>query len=349
MDSAGPGRAMPFNARLINPKPIGDIATQGEFGPWSTQEPRDTPLSGSYSFSDANLATIKGIGGILKSQGKFSGVLGRIDVQGETDTPDFLVDTGGHPMPLHTDFSATVDGSTGDTYLHPVNATLASSTLIANGSVVRDDNGRRVVLDVSSNGARIEDLLKVAVKTEPPALSGPVMLHTSFLIPPSDLPPGGEPVMQRLKLDGSFSVTEARFLHPSVEQKLDQLSARARGKPEEAEPGGEAPEVLSGLSGKFKLDNGVISVSSLSFKIPGGAITLAGDYALESRDFSFEGQARLEATLSQMTTGVKSFFLRALDPIFEKQGAGTVLPIRISGTGASPKIGLDLGKPKRGQ
>jgi hypothetical protein len=155
--------------------------------------------------------------------------------------------------------------------------------------------------------------------------------------------------MQRLKLDGSFSVTEARFLHPSVEQKLDQLSARARGKPEEAEPGGEAPEVLSGLSGKFKLDNGVISVSSLSFKIPGGAITLAGDYALESRDFSFEGQARLEATLSQMTTGVKSFFLRALDPIFEKQGAGTVLPIRISGTGASPKIGLDLGKPKRGQ
>jgi uncharacterized protein involved in outer membrane biogenesis len=342
MDSAGPGRAMPFTATLTNPKPIGDIAAKGEFGPWETQDPRDTPVSGKYSFTGADLSTIKGIGGILTSHGQFSGVLGKIEVRGETDTPDFRVDTGNHPMPLHTNFSATVDGSTGDTDLHPVNARLAGSEILANGSVVRDNNGRRVTLDVSASNARIEDLLKVAVKTDPPMLSGPVTLHVSFL-----LPSGGASVPDRLHLDGSFNLTEARFLHPDVQEKLDKLSARAQGKPKEAEQD-DAPDVLSDLKGKFKLQNGVISLSNLTFKVPGGLITLAGDYQLDGQEFSFEGQARLDAELSQMTTGVKSFFLKAVDPIFAKQGAGTVLPIKISGTGANPKVALDFGKPRRG-
>jgi hypothetical protein len=343
MDSAGPGRAMPFTATLTNPKPIGDIAAKGAFGPWETQEPRDTPVSGDYSFTAADLSTIKGIGGILTSHGQFSGVLGKIEVRGETDTPDFRVDTGSHPMPLHTTFSATVGGSTGDTFLHPVNARLADSEILANGSVVRDRSGRRVTLDVSASNARIEDLLKVAVKTDPPVLSGPVTLHTSFL-----LPPDGASVPERLHLDGSFNLTEARFLHPSVQKKLDKLSARAQGNPKEAEQD-DAPDVLSDLKGKFKLQNGVISISNLTFKVPGGLIALAGDYQLAGQEFSFEGQARLEAELSQMTTGVQSFFLRAVDPIFAKSGAGTVLPIKISGTGASPKIALDFGKPRRGK
>lgn len=341
MNSAGPGHAMPFTATLVNPKPVGDIATKGEFGPWKTEAPRDTPLSGSYSFTHADLSTIHGIGGILSSKGQYKGVLGNIEVSGETQTPDFLVSTGGHPMPLNTTFSATVDGTTGDTYLHPVNTRLADSEIIANGSVVREDNGRQVTLDVTSGNARIEDLLKVAVKTDPPTLSGPVTLHTTFL-----LPADGGPVPERLKLEGAFSVKEAHFLQPKVQDKLDKLSARAEGKPKEAE-NAEAPEVLSDLKGNFKLDNGVISLSKLVFEIPGGSVTLAGDYTLESREFSFAGEVRTKAELSQMTTGVKSFFLKALDPIFAKNGAGTVIPIRVSGSGTSPKVGIDFGKPKR--
>ncbi len=344
MDSAGPGRAMPFTATLTNPKPIGDISAKGEFGPWDTQEPRDTPLSGAYSFTDADLGTIKGIGGILRSHGQFRGVLGTIEVTGETETPDFLVTTGNHPMPLHTDFSATVDGSTGDTYLHPVNARLAGSLLVANGSVVRENGGQRVTLEVSASDARMEDLLKVAVKAIPPLLSGPVSLHTSLL-----LPPGPEIVPDRLKLDGSFHLAEARFPHPEVQEKLDKLSARAQGKPKEAQAGADPPEILSDLRAKFKLDSGTISISSLTFKVPGGVITLAGDYRLVGEEFSFEGQARLQAELSQMTTGIKSFFLKAVDPFFARPGAGTVVPIKITGTGTNPKVGLDFGKPQRGK
>lgn len=341
MNSAGPGQAMPFTAQLTNPKPIGYISTKGAFGPWNTEEPRDTPVSGSYSFMDADLATIKGIGGILSSKGQFSGALSRIEVDGETKTSNFVVSTGNHPMPLDTTFKATVDGTTGDTYLHPVNATLDHSLLIANGSVVREDGGHRVILTVTATNARIEDLLKVAVKTNPPALSGPVSLHTKFL-----LPPGPEIVPQRLQLDGSFDLAAAHFSNATAQEKVDRFSVRAEGKPQELKEE-DIPDVLSKMTGDYKLGGGVISISNLMFQIPGASVTLAGDYQLEGREFSFEGQARMQAKLSQMTTGFKSLLLKAVDPFFAKQGVGTLVPIRISGTGTSPKIGLDFGHPKR--
>ncbi len=181
LHSAGPGRSMPFTATLTEPVPLGEIATKGEFGPWNTDDPRESPVSGSFSFEHADLATIHGIGGILSSTGSYRGVIDRIEVEGKTDTPDFTVVTGGHPMPLHTEYSATVDGSTGDTYLHPVRATLLHSLLIANGSVVlKPGAGHEIILDVVATGARIEDLLKVAVKTNPPPLNGPVSLKTKL-------------------------------------------------------------------------------------------------------------------------------------------------------------------------
>ena len=61
---------------------------------------------------------------------------------------------------------------------------------------------------------------------------------------------------------------------------------------------------------------------------------------------NFTGQARTEARLSQMTTGVKSKLLRLVDPFFAKDGAGAVVPIRITGTKSSPKFGLDFHKLK---
>ena len=76
----------------MNPKPVGDIHSTGQFGPWQDDNPRDTPLDGSYSFTNADLATIKGISGTLSSTGKFSGTLGEIGVTGTTDTPDFALD-----------------------------------------------------------------------------------------------------------------------------------------------------------------------------------------------------------------------------------------------------------------
>jgi hypothetical protein len=141
---------MHFDADLTNPKPVGHILSSGWFGPWRADSPRDTPVSGTYSFDHADLGTIKGIGGILSSTGKYDGILDKIVVDGATDTPDFRLATSGRAVPLHTDFHAIVDGTSGDTYLQPVKARILNSWLVAEGSVVRtkDPKGHRVELDV---------------------------------------------------------------------------------------------------------------------------------------------------------------------------------------------------------
>ena len=104
---------MHFVAQLVNPKPLGDIASSGNFGPWNADEPSDTPVNGSYSFTHADLSTTHGIAGMLSSQGKYSGQLDTITVDGTTDTPDFSVDVSGHKVDLTTQFHAIVNGTNG--------------------------------------------------------------------------------------------------------------------------------------------------------------------------------------------------------------------------------------------
>src|SRR6202011_5885599 len=85
------GAMKPFNyeAVLVNPKPVGNVRSTGHFGPWQDDNPRDTPLDGSYEFTHADLSSIHGISGMLSSTGKFAGTLGKIGVEGVTETPDF--------------------------------------------------------------------------------------------------------------------------------------------------------------------------------------------------------------------------------------------------------------------
>lgn len=169
MTRVGPGSPMHFDANLTNPKPVGQIHSSGLFGPWRPDSPRDTPVSGTYSFDHAELSTIHGIGGILSSTGKYEGVLDKIIVDGATDTPDFRIAISGYSVPLHTDFHATVDGTSGDTYLQPVKARILSTLLVANGSVVRmkDLDGHRVELQVVIDKGKIDDLLKLAIPNRP--------------------------------------------------------------------------------------------------------------------------------------------------------------------------------------
>ena len=80
---------MPFTATLTNPLPKGQIETSGTFGPWQKDDPGATPLEGNYNFQNADLGTIKGIGGILGSKGDVRRPAGADFVKGETHVPDF--------------------------------------------------------------------------------------------------------------------------------------------------------------------------------------------------------------------------------------------------------------------
>ncbi|HEX5474321.1 MAG TPA: AsmA-like C-terminal region-containing protein [Vicinamibacterales bacterium] len=338
MESIGFDRAMPFGATLTNPTPRGSIETSGMFGPWRAADPGSTPLIGSYRFSHADLNTIHGLAGTLSSSGGFTGELARIDVKGKTHTPDFSVDVAGQPVPLDTTFHAIVDGLNGDTELERVDGRFLHTSLVARGAVVGGPrhHGRTVKLDVAMADGRIEDVLKLAVKSATPVMTGALSLHTKLL-----LPPGEEKVADRLQLDGRFDVATAHFSSAEVRGKLRELSARSRGK----DVSEVDARVVSNLRGRFTLGHGVVRFSSLEFTVPGADVRLAGTYGLRTGALDFHGTLRMRATVSQAAGGgIKSWLLKVIDPLFRKKGAGAILPIKITGTREAPKFGVDIGK-----
>ena len=340
MTTLGPDQPMHFDATLTNPKPVGDIVSSGSFGPWDAENPRDTPVSGSYTFQNADLSTIHGIGGMLSSAGQYGGTLDRIEVDGATDTPDFRIAISGRSVPLHTNFHAIVDGTDGDTYLQPVKARILTTWVVAQGSVVRtkDPAGHEVKLEVAIEKGKIEDLLRLSIRTDPPIMTGVVRLKTKF-----DLPPGDAEVPYRLKLTGNFQVSGAHFNNEKIQEKVDALSMRSQGKPKLAQDN-IPDDMQSNVGGSFRLASGVIAFSPLVFKVPGTTVKLAGTYSLDGNVFDFHGKARMDAKLSQMVTGWKSILLKPADPFFHKHGAGTELPVKIQGTKSEPHFGLDFGR-----
>jgi hypothetical protein len=335
MKNVGNQKPFDFHGTLSNAKPKGEIATKGSFGPWNAEDPASTPVSGEYNFSNADLDPFAGIGGTLSSAGKYTGHLNELEVQGETDTPNFSLDPIGRPVPLHTEFSATVDGTNGDTYLHPVRATLLNSLIIASGSVIRASGkqGHIISLNVYAPNARLQDILRLATKSTQPVMTGTVNLRTKML-----LPPGKEKVIHRLTLDGNFGVSDAEFASVEVRDKLKSLSRHALGKPNDEDAG----SAVTDLVGSFHLARDLAAFPRLSFSIPGAEVHLIGNYNLPSETLDFRGNLRMQAKLSQTVTGKKSFFLKLADPFFKKDGAGSVVPIRISGTRDEPKFSLDL-------
>jgi hypothetical protein len=337
MHGASLNSPLSFDAVLTNAKPPGEINSKGEFGPWDKDEPAETPVSGRYTFRNADLGVFKGIAGTLSSDGNYKGALGRIEAAGHTDVPNFMVTLAGNPVHLVTDYQALIDGTSGNTYLQPVTAQFGHSIIVANGSAEGKQGvvGKTVSLDAVVNDGRIEDMLRLSVHASTPALSGAVSFHSKIVIPPGNID-----VIQKLKLDGAFVVASARFSELNVQEKVNDLSHRGEGNPDDA----GAPAVASDFHGKFSLDQGVLELRGLAFNIPGVAIALAGKYGLQDQSLRFHGTATLAAKLSQTTTGLKSTLLKALDPFFKKKGsaAGAVIPIAISGTQDKPVFGLDV-------
>ncbi len=338
MHDLGVDLPMPFEATLTNAVPPGEIETKGSFGPWQGESPGLTPLDGTFVFDHADLGYFKGISGILSAHGKYGGTLNRIDVHGETDTPQFRVTKAGNPVPLRTVYHAIVDGTNGDTFLDPVNGSFLNTSLVAKGAVVGTPgkHGRTVTLDITMDRARLEDILQLAVKSPRPPMTGALRLTTKFVLPP------GEPeVVERLRLDGKFVIDGTRFTDPGVQTKINELSHRSRGKT----PVDDKQHVSSQFSGTFKLGGGTLTIPTVTFDVPGSVVHLSGTYALVPQTIDFSGTLETDATISEMTTGYKSKLLRIVDPIFaKKDGKGTEIPIKISGVRTNPSFGLDKGR-----
>jgi hypothetical protein len=332
--SVGPDKPFSFRGNLTNGKPRGEIVTQGQFGPWDAEDPGGSPVSGDYKFTDADLDPFPGISGTLSSTGQFHGILAELQVTGETGMPDFSLDKVGKPVPLHTEYSATVDGTNGDTLLHPVNATLVQSLIITNGSVVGiPHQGKLITMDAVVPDGRIQDMLSLAINSDKPLMTGPVKIKAKLVIPP-----GKEKALDKIVLDGQFGVDDAHWSSPALREKLKSLSRHAQGEPEDKDVG----SAVSDLKGAFHMEKGIIHFQRLTFSVEGARIDLAGTYGVRGGELDLKGHLRLEAKLSDTMTGAKSFFLKIFDPFFSKDGAGTVLPISITGTREKPVFGVSV-------
>src|ERR1039457_5793055 len=135
---------------------------------------------------------------MLESTGHFEGTLRNLTVDGETRTPDFRLTHYGNTLPLTTRFHARVDGTNGDTWLEPVDATLGHSHFTAQGAIVRVPGavvggpqpygGHDMALMVNGERARIEDFLRLASRSDKVLLTGDVTVKTKLHIPPGAAP-----------------------------------------------------------------------------------------------------------------------------------------------------------------
>ena len=331
---------MPFETVLTNAIPPGEIKATGTFGPWRTDDPGHTDLEGAFNFDRADLSVFDGIAGTLSASGNFRGTLNRIDITGQTDTPDFTVDTGGHPVPLKTSYHAFVDATNGNTTLDPVEATFLNTSVIAKGGIYEEATrkGRVIKLDLSIDNGRLEDIMRLAVNTPRAPMSGLLRLSTRFVIPPEK-----RDIVDKLQLDGHFTIQRGRFTDADVQKKINELSRRASARVAE-EP--DARGVGSNFEGRFRLNEGRLALPTVTFDVPGAIVELHGQYGMRREDIAFDGNLYMDAKISQTVTGFKSLLLKVVDPLFRRKGK-TVVPLKISGSRAAPKFGVNVGRVLR--
>jgi hypothetical protein len=336
LQTDGPGKPMRYEASLTNPKPRGRIQSSGTFGPWVADDPSATPLAGHYSFADADLSVFKSIAGILQSTGSFEGVLSSLHAKGEARVPDFRLRMANNPVPLLTRFEVQVDGTNGNTILQPVHATLGSTRFRTSGAVLKHegDKRRHIDLKVDMPNGNLRDVLRLAMKGQP-FMEGKLFLKTSL-----SLPPLSGKVREKLRLDGEFRVSDAKFLKSTIQDEIDKLSRKGQGAPKSQ----EIDEVVSGMNGSFHLEDEKISFRRLAFEVPGAQVALAGGFDLDTDLLDFIGTLKLQARVSQTQTGWKRIALKPIDPFFAKEGAGTFLRIAVDGTSRKPKFGLARNK-----
>ena len=345
--SVGAKTAISYQVAVRNAEPPGEITSTGHVGPFNEGNVGQTAVSGTYSFNQADLSAFRGIAGILTSEGKFSGPLARIDVQGATDVPDFQVVRTSHMGTLHTHFHALVDGLNGDVALTEVNASYEGTEFKTRGQIAHKEGaaGKFTSLDFIVRDGRIQDLLRIFARERPP-MSGKTNFRAHVTVAPD-----GKPFLKEVTLDGDFESRDERFGNPRTQERVNELSETARGRKkgrknnEENEP---ADNVLSNLRGHVVLRNGIATFPSVEFTVPGADARAHGTYNLLNDRIDFHGTVKMDAKFSQSTSGIKSFLAKVLDPIFSnKQGSGSVVPVVMDGTYDSPHFGVDLNPTKK--
>ncbi|HEY3458757.1 MAG TPA: AsmA-like C-terminal region-containing protein [Bryobacteraceae bacterium] len=318
------------------PTPSADLQTYGTFGPLKRGDVAATALSGSFQLRQGDLSSYKMIGGIFTAAGRFKGTLGRVELAGTTQIPNFEVTSARHPLALSAEYETIVNGTSGDVTIASAAVHFLDSTLSAQGSI-SGRHGKTVSLDVDTRAGRVQDLLRLFVSSDKPPLKGVINFHAHVVLPPIH-----ERFLKKVRLDGEFDITGGEFVKPGSQRKVDELSARASGKKALIKTMGGPPRVSSEWKATVRLRDAVARMSNATFAVPGAVSRGSGTYDLPRQAINLAGHLVMDASLSKAASGVKSLLLIPLDPFFKKRGAGAVVPVRVMGTYSHPRFKASL-------
>ena len=337
MNNVGLAQAMPFQATLTNAIPPGEIETTGHFGPWERDDPGATPLDGTFSFEKADLSVFKGISGILSAHGSFGGQLERIDIHGETSTPQFTVAVGGHPVPLNATY-----------HTHRRRHERRHDPRAHRRDVPEYVDSRQRRRDRPSGPAGTRGLAERDHRSRPAGRRADARREDTTAAD-----------ARRVEIEHTLRAAAGRSgcrRQAAIERAIQHCGRtihQRRGSAEDqrAEPPRPCEEtavqpqqVGSDFNGQFALADGVLSLPRVTFDVPGASVQLAGQYALRQETLNFRGNLMMDAKVSQAVGGgVKGMLLKVIDPIFQKNGR-TVIPIKISGTRQTPSFGFDAAR-----
>lgn len=337
------GQPLLYHARIHLPLPPADVDVRGKFRPFLHGNVGQTNISGTFDVENLDLGAFGGIAGKLASKGSFDGQMQHISVQGATDAPNFQVTSSGHPLHLVTHFQAVVNGMNGDVALDSATVQFGRSVILASGEVAsqKGSQGKTANIGLSSDDARVQDLLWLFVNGKKPAMTGAIIFRARAVLPPEN-----RPFIDKVRLQGDFGITGAEYPHRDTQKNIDVLSARARGKADQVEdmddklgnnsydPG----RVLSNIKGEVALHDAVAHLRNVSFDVPGAAALVSGTYDLKTKQIDLKGKMHLDTQLSKATTGVKSFLLKVLHPLpSRKKHQGSMVSLKIGGTYDNPE------------
>lgn len=337
LDGIGNNQRLSYRALLSDSLPPGKIRSAGTFGPWNPDDPANTPVKGSYTYQDANLAAFGALSGTLSASGQFNGTLQKIETSGSAEVPNFQLNDTSHTRKLSTDFRASIDALHGNTTLEDIVAHFDSTTVRFTGSIsgMPREDGKKLSLDMSSTGGRVEDLLDLFISAKKPPMTGSVSFRAHVEVPPSDAE-----FVKKLKLTGDFGVGAGKFTNRQTQNTIQRLSYGKKA----GDKIPDAPETaLSDVKGHVAASGGIATLSHISFRVPDATAWMHGTYGLLSPyRIDLHGHLLTDRP-SDATTGFKSFLLKAMGPLLKKRRGAKVVPFKITGDYAHSSIGLDLG------
>ena len=336
LTEVGSGAPMHYRAELTNTVPPGVIRAEGNFGPWKPEDMGATAVSGTYTYDQIDLRHFRSIYGVGQAHGEFSGPLARIHTRGRVEVAGFGVEGSGHAVRLTTDYDATVNGTNGDVLLDPAVATFERTRVEVRGWIAGQtgEHGKTANFDIAVPRGRVDDLLAL-FDSGKPGLSGPVTLRGNFV-----WPPGPTAFLRKIRMDLAFGIDRSRFTSSNTQGSLNRLSESAEGE-KKSEIEEDPRTVLFDLRGGIRVRNGVAAISNGKLQMPGAEAALHGTYGLTDKQFNLKGTLNTRGHISETESGVKAWLLKAVTPLFKKQGKERIIPFEITGAHGEPKVGID--------